>query len=124
MYGSEEFWIGRLLAGWLPPLAEIGGPDEAPNETPEQILEGLMRDWPPLWRDLNQWYGALTEEDLARELPCRLPDGCDFHFARWQLLRHMVNHSTLHRGQVTGMLRALGKQPPNGDLMSYYLAQR
>jgi len=32
-----------------------------------------------------------------------------------------VNHATLHRGQVVGMLRQLGKRPPNVDIMTFYL---
>jgi uncharacterized damage-inducible protein DinB len=33
----------------------------------------------------------------------------------------MINHSTMHRGQVIAMLRMGGKQPPNTNLMSFYL---
>jgi uncharacterized damage-inducible protein DinB len=36
-------------------------------------------------------------------------------------LLHVVNHSTLHRGQVMGMLRQLGKQPPATDIFNFYL---
>jgi uncharacterized damage-inducible protein DinB len=35
---------------------------------------------------------------------------------------HVVNHSTLHRGQIITMLRQLGLQPPNNDLMTYFVA--
>jgi uncharacterized damage-inducible protein DinB len=40
---------------------------------------------------------------------------------QWKILLHMVNHSTPHRGQVVGMLRQFGQQPPNTDLFSYYM---
>ena len=33
----------------------------------------------------------------------------------------MVNHSSLHRGQISTMLRALGRRPPNTDILTYYL---
>jgi uncharacterized damage-inducible protein DinB len=36
-----------------------------------------------------------------------------------QLVLHVVNHATLHRGQVIGMLRQLGVKPPNTDLFFY-----
>ena len=29
----------------------------------------------------------------------------------WQMLQHVVNHASYHRGQVTTMLRQLGAQP-------------
>jgi len=36
-----------------------------------------------------------------------------------QLVLHVVNHATLHRGQVVGMLRQLGVKPPNTDFFFY-----
>ncbi|MEP7352919.1 MAG: DinB family protein [Acidobacteriota bacterium] len=32
---------------------------------------------------------------------------------------HVVNHATLHRGQVMGMIRQLGIAPPVTDLIFY-----
>jgi uncharacterized damage-inducible protein DinB len=34
-----------------------------------------------------------------------------------------VNHNSLHRGQVMGMIRQLGIAPPPTDLMMYYRLQ-
>jgi uncharacterized damage-inducible protein DinB len=38
----------------------------------------------------------------------------------WQLMQHLANHSTYHRGQVVTMLRQLGAVPPSTDLVAYY----
>jgi len=38
----------------------------------------------------------------------------------WQLARHMVNHGTHHRGQVSGFLGAVGHALPPLDLVFYY----
>jgi uncharacterized damage-inducible protein DinB len=39
----------------------------------------------------------------------------------WQLLQHLVNHGSYHRGQITTMLRQLGAAPPKSvDLISFY----
>jgi uncharacterized damage-inducible protein DinB len=38
-----------------------------------------------------------------------------------QIVLHLVNHGTLHRGQVMGMIRQLGIAPPGTDLMRYYM---
>jgi uncharacterized damage-inducible protein DinB len=38
-----------------------------------------------------------------------------------QLLQHVVNHASYHRGQVTTMLRQLGAQPPKSmDMIAFY----
>ena len=40
----------------------------------------------------------------------------------WQIVLHVVNHGSHHRGQAAGFIRALGKTPPVLDLMHYYRA--
>jgi len=114
-YGSERFWVDCLRTGELPPLREIGV-SGAPASLPE--LEGA---WPAVWTSLGGWLSSLPADGLTVTLRCARPPEPDLHLTRWQILRHSFNHSTLHRGQVVGILRALGKQPPNVDLFSYYL---
>jgi uncharacterized damage-inducible protein DinB len=38
----------------------------------------------------------------------------------WQMLQHLVNHGSYHRGQVTTMLRQLGASAPAMDLIVFY----
>ena len=39
----------------------------------------------------------------------------------WQMLQHVVNHASYHRGQVTTMLRQLGAAPAKScDLITFY----
>ncbi len=71
-------------------------------------------------RSMAGWE-PLSESDLAAPLSCRLSADRVRDFPRWELLRHMVNHATLHRGQIIGMLRQLGHQPPNLDIISFYM---
>jgi uncharacterized damage-inducible protein DinB len=42
----------------------------------------------------------------------------------WQIVMHVVNHATLHRGQVMAMFRQLGVGPPPTDLIFYYREQK
>jgi len=34
-------------------------------------------------------------------------------------MQHVANHATLHRGQVVGLIRQLGIEPPSTDLLFY-----
>jgi uncharacterized damage-inducible protein DinB len=34
-------------------------------------------------------------------------------------MQHVINHATLHRGQVVEMIRQLGLEPPSTDLLFY-----
>ena len=73
------------------------------------------------------------EERRVRGFVDRLgPDGMDdvIEYAHgggllrgvfWQMLQHVVNHASYHRGQVTTMLRQLGAEPPpSQDLITFY----
>jgi len=39
---------------------------------------------------------------------------------RWQIMQHVVNHGTYHRGQVIAMLRQLGAKGVATDLIAFY----
>jgi uncharacterized damage-inducible protein DinB len=119
-YESECFWLERLRAGTLPPLAQIGA---ASPRRSRPTLAQLTREWPQVWAGLREWF-AHAGGDVTVELRSELADGAAVQFTRQQLIRHLTNHSAMHRGQVVGMLRMLGKQPPNTDVMSYLLLGR
>jgi uncharacterized damage-inducible protein DinB len=41
--------------------------------------------------------------------------------AVWQMVQHIVNHASYHRGQITTMLRQIGAKPPKPlDMIAYY----
>jgi uncharacterized damage-inducible protein DinB len=114
---SERFWAECLLASKIPSLDTFGS-----SQTPTTLrLEELEQEWPKVWSGLERWLDSATNEELSQPLLCRISADTEFPYIRWQVVRHFVNHSTLHRGQVVGMIRSLGKRPPNVDLMSYLL---
>jgi uncharacterized damage-inducible protein DinB len=47
-------------------------------------------------------------DDVGRVIPYTLLNGTSSASPFWQLLQHVVNHASYHRGQVTTMLRQLG----------------
>jgi uncharacterized damage-inducible protein DinB len=63
----------------------------------------------------------LTDADLDRYVAFKRGNGAESGAPVWQIVLHVVNHGTLHRGQVMGMLRQLGVAPPPTDLIRYYL---
>lgn len=114
---SERFWAKCLAAGNIPPLHEI-----AAESVPAEIrLEELERECEKVSRAFEDWFRTATEEELSKPLSCRISSTIDFPYVRWQLIRHVVNHSSIHRGQVIGIMRALGAKPPNIDVMTYLL---
>jgi uncharacterized damage-inducible protein DinB len=67
---------------------------------------------------------ALADADLDRVISYRTLAGQAFSDPLGDLIRHVVNHSTYHRGQLVAQLRQLGQTPPNTDLIRYLRESR
>src|SRR5437870_2987143 len=57
---------------------------------------------------------ALTDQRLQNRVSVR-----EREYALWELIQHVLNHSTYHRGQVVLLLRLLGRKPPATDFRLY-----
>ena len=75
------------------------------------------------WRNLNdgraQLITELDEERLNSELAFKLLNGQPNSMPLVDQMQHVTNHATYHRGQVAGMIRQLGFEPPSTDLIFY-----
>ncbi|HYV96622.1 MAG TPA: DinB family protein [Gemmatimonadaceae bacterium] len=60
-------------------------------------------------------------DDIQRPYSYTLLNGTAATSKFWEMLVHVVNHATYHRGQVTTMLRQLGAKPPASmDMITYF----
>ena len=69
------------------------------------------------WRDI---VGRLDDAALDRPLSYVNFAGETWTYRLEDLLRHVVNHSTYHRGQVAFLLRQLGKKALGTDYLLYF----
>ncbi|HEY0484281.1 MAG TPA: DinB family protein [Kofleriaceae bacterium] len=79
-----------------------------------------------LWRAvqaLDRWYVELGErlsnEALAETVRFQFVGGGDGAMTRGEILLHLVNHGTYHRGFVGDMLNQASVKPPATDLTVY-----
>src|SRR5688572_21844713 len=110
---ATEFNL-RALAGdpddRFPTEAELATVDDA-----AQLLERSYRRFEELRL-------TLTPERLNTVLTLRAV-GRTFTLPRWAILRHIVNHSTYHRGQVAAKLKRFGIEQPNTDFFFWVIEQ-
>src|SRR5208282_2821580 len=106
----------------LQTTADLGTWRLPQGPAPELSLDALRKKWPEIWAGFDHWLEEQSERSLRCEVMLQLPGGVEQRFPRWKILRHVLEHSTLHRGQVVGMIRMLGHQPPPNSPMDYYLA--
>jgi uncharacterized damage-inducible protein DinB len=81
--------------------------------------EALTKDWQELQKQWEAWAESLTDADLEREVGYKYLDGQTGSTPAKQVILHLVNHATLHRGQVVGMLRQVDVKPPVTDFIAY-----
>jgi len=102
-------WTGRSPTA---PLSPELFPDLASVRAPWALQEEKIR----------RLVGELgTENRLHQVVVYRLMSGEESTSTYWQMLQHVVNHASYHRGQITTMLRQLGgPSPKSQDLIRFY----
>jgi uncharacterized damage-inducible protein DinB len=86
-------------------------------------LATLKGRWSEVIDRRTQYVSALDEPRLAADLPFKLLSGDASSMPLVSQMHHVANHATLHRGQVVGMIRQLGLDPPSTDLIFYLRRQ-
>jgi len=91
-------------------------------DKPGETREALETAWPELHRKWEAWAEHASDADMNRVVEYKsMLYGELARTPVWQIILHAVNHGTLHRGQVMGMLRQMGIAPPHTDMMNFFL---
>ena len=80
----------------------------------------LQQAWPVLYQSWKDWAAGFSDAQALEDIAFRTLDGTPYQMPVWQIVLHVVNHGTHHRGAVAGFLRSMGKTPPKLDLIFYY----
>jgi uncharacterized damage-inducible protein DinB len=72
-----------------------------------------------LERSQGEFLAGLTDAALGLPVSYENPPGRVWTYSLGQMLRHVVNHSTYHRGQVITLLRQLGAAAVATDLLVF-----
>jgi uncharacterized damage-inducible protein DinB len=115
IHDSERVWLDCLRTD-----PEVGPWVLPQGQPPEPSLDALRQNWPELWDGYRRLLEDLSDDELGVELVVQFPGGIETRLPRWKILRHVLNHSTLHRGQIVSVIRILGRQPPQTDVLSFY----
>lgn len=110
LYSAEWVWLERLR-GVSPP----GLP--ATLEVP--TLAVLKEKWSVVEAGQKAFVEGLTDDRMDEKVRYKNVKGEPRNYALSELLVHIVNHSTYHRGQVATMFRRLGKKPAATDYLVF-----
>ena len=91
------------------------GPDWAASPSRETLRNKLRE----VETERSAFLASLSDSDLMQPITYRNLKGEEWRYLLGDLLLHLVNHSTYHRGQITTMLRQVGITPPSTDLLIF-----
>ena len=111
-YAAEWAWHSRWRG--VSPTSLL-----PPHDFPD--VQTIRARWADLEQHVRGFLDDLGEPGIARVIEFRLLNGQPGTMPFWQMLQHIVNHASYHRGQVTTMLRQLGAQPAKSmDMIGFY----
>ena len=111
MEGANRLWLSRLSGNPL---------ERAPSIHDYADLPSWIHAWEETAAGLEAFLAPLSDEQLAAPLTWTNTAGNTYTLPLWQLVTHMVNHNSYHRGQVVSLLRQMGYEAPSTDLVYYY----
>jgi uncharacterized damage-inducible protein DinB len=108
LYSADRIWLARL--------------ERRPSEGLQSQIElrELQSAWPALLENWKSWGERLADSDAAAEIAYRDLKGRAWEQPLWEIVLHVVNHASHHRGQAAGFLRAMQHAPPPLDLILFY----
>lgn len=112
IYYADRVWLARL---------ENRGGSAFADPEPGPDVAALKEHWPVVIKGLRDFVELAPAELFEQDLHFRRLNGDQQKVTHWKVLLHIVNHATLHRGQVMAMMRQLGHVPPGTDYLFFHL---
>jgi uncharacterized damage-inducible protein DinB len=112
LYAAEWAWYSR----W-----QGTSPDKLLPADMFPDLAAVRLAWTDLEAKIRAYLEELGDANVTKVIEYKLLSGQAGASPFWQMLQHVVNHASYHRGQVTTMLRQLGAQPAKSlDMITFY----
>jgi uncharacterized damage-inducible protein DinB len=111
----EWVWLQRWKG------VRVEAPPAWASEAPAEVLRERLQE---VEAERGTYLATLADEDLPRPVRFVYFSGTEGEHSLQELLLHVVNHSTYHRGQLASMLRAVGAAAPPTDLLVFYGERR
>jgi uncharacterized damage-inducible protein DinB len=108
---AEKIWLSRLTGK---PETVLMTEQEAPT------LQALKSVWEEVAGRMAKFVAKLDDEALEIDLHYGTTSGETVTNTYVQVLQHIVNHASYHRGQITVLMRQLGFQPVHTDMIAFF----
>jgi uncharacterized damage-inducible protein DinB len=108
MLSAEWIWLERWKGV---------SPTKFLDEGEYADIVALSERWKAVERHRDSWLKGLGKGAARQKIRYKSMAGQPFEEPLWQLVQHVANHSSYHRGQVMCLLRQLGAKGVTTDLV-------
>ena len=112
MMSSEWMWLERWNGKSPQSFLE-------PGDFP--TLASIQKYWVELESTMRAFVSALTEASLQKEISYTNTRGETYRLPLWQMMVHVPNHNTHHRGELAAMFAIMEAPHPEDEVVQYFL---
>lgn len=113
--GADRLWVERWNGV---------SPKTLPDFPATHTARDFREEWEKVKADEQRFLSSLSRDRLASDLTYVNMKGEQWTYPLAEILVHVVNHGTYHRGQMTHLLRDLGQIAPPTDYLIFLQEQR
>jgi len=110
-----RLWIGEPTKQIVARCDAVWAPEKFPDIGSLEIAHDSVE------QEQKSFIESLTDQRVTTRVPFENFQGSQWELSLGEMMQHVVNHSTYHRGQVVTLLRQLGQSPPGTDYSTFLL---
>jgi uncharacterized damage-inducible protein DinB len=109
---AEWLWLSRWKGS---------SPSVFPTRDDYPTLGAMDKRWAELEAEMRAFVNQQTDDSLVREIAYRNTRREAFRLPLWQMMAHLPNHGTHHRGELAAMLAMIDVPHEEEDWLYYFL---
>jgi uncharacterized damage-inducible protein DinB len=115
--GAETIWLDRLN--------KVAEPVWLTSVINKSVKKDVQDAWKKSSAGLKSFIENFDEANLQTNMSFKRVDGKTYELLHYQVLAHLLNHSTYHRGQLVTMLRQTGFTDVHSiDMSTYFWSKK
>ncbi len=112
MMSSEQVWLGRWRGD---------SPKGHLDPTGYPTVAALKSAWAAIEKQMRSFLASHSLEGLQEVVAYTNFRGESFRVPLWQMLMHVANHETHHRGELAAMFALMDVPHPEDEVIQYFL---
>ncbi|MFP7732343.1 DinB family protein [Priestia aryabhattai] len=120
IYATDTIWLSVMSGYKFDEIVKSG------KQLRENTKDKSIEEMEVMFLKLSERFKAFFEhqDNLDQVVFCEHPNFGQLETTLFELIQHVVNHGTYHRGNITAMLRQMGHPGVMTDYVAYLYAMR